>query len=402
MAAYLCVVYSFALAAQPTAFHDATVPVHYASIVLAVCVCALHGCFLAALARASAAMQMVPFLLVVSCGWAIDEWTRTIGSWGLALGQTAVTVVGTPFQVLLPYGGTLGTTAVVALVAAVVARAPFRIGIAVVAAVALATFPDGRRAVLPAEEQLTVVSATAAPPHRPSARLAELIGSEGSIRSADDAHRLDPWRAAAGSMHLPIALGAIVTTVDGRTVNAAIFDDPLLGHGVYVKRQRVPLGEFNPLSDLLRPYLASDTFRGEVSAGTQPAPVLASGAGLLICYEAEFERYVAELVDAHAQHIVVLASDSWFTGDFGRRQVMRSMQTLAIEFGVDVAVVRDSGPSSVLHSDGSMDSDPVTLDIRRRSRIAAPLRAPSAAAVLFAFLCAGASLHVRRRLAGAA
>lgn len=124
----------------------------------------------------------------------------------------------------------------------------------------------------------------------------------------------------------------------------------------YYKRHLVPIGEFVPFGDLLRPLapffnLPMSSFsRGDM---IQPN-VLVHGARFApsICYEMAFSDELRQNVHADTDYILTVSNDSWFGTSHGPWQHMAITRMRAIEFGKPVIRATNSGVTVAFDAQG--------------------------------------------------
>ncbi len=125
----------------------------------------------------------------------------------------------------------------------------------------------------------------------------------------------------------------------------------------YRKRHLVPLGETIPRLEHLEWAQAVGRALGTpfFSAGDTTAPIQIGGrrAGILICFEGTFSRLVAESA-RDADLLINISNDAWSESEFGHEQHLRFLRFRAIETGLPVLRVGNSGPSALFAPNGSL------------------------------------------------
>lgn len=120
----------------------------------------------------------------------------------------------------------------------------------------------------------------------------------------------------------------------------------------YDKWRLVPGGEFLPLSWLLEPlgFRRVVTVPGDFTAGPGPVSVAVPGApeaAMIVCYEAIFPH---ALIDPRRRPgwIVNLTNDGWFDGSTGPAQHFAQARLRAIEQGLPMVRVANTGISGIV------------------------------------------------------
>lgn len=132
----------------------------------------------------------------------------------------------------------------------------------------------------------------------------------------------------------------------------------------YDKFHLVPFGEYTPLGDVLYKYLGISAFASQVgegySAGSGPA-VLDLGPALgkvqpLICYEALFPD-ILRLAPLRPEWILQITNDAWFGSFTGPFQHFEQSRLRAIEFGLPLVRVANTGITAVIDAYGNVISE---------------------------------------------
>ncbi len=139
-----------------------------------------------------------------------------------------------------------------------------------------------------------------------------------------------------------------IITFDGRAEVVARYD----------KWRLVPGGEFLPLAWLLEPlgFRRVVTVPADFTAGPGPVSIAVPGApeaAMIVCYEAIFPD---ALVDARRRPawIINLTNDGWFDGSTGPAQHFAQARLRAIEQGLPVVRVANTGVSGVIDAYGEV------------------------------------------------
>jgi apolipoprotein N-acyltransferase len=119
----------------------------------------------------------------------------------------------------------------------------------------------------------------------------------------------------------------------------------------YDKKHLVPFGEYLPLGWLLRPLGARHLVPESWEAGERPRLLSAPGLPLmapLICYEAIFSGEAIEPGTTRPQALLNVTNDGWFGKTSGPYQHFAQARLRAIEEGLPLVRVANSGVSAVV------------------------------------------------------
>ncbi len=325
---------------------------------------------------------------------ALEEQTRTIGTWAMPYGEIGASQSTTLAASVLPLVGTTGLSVLLVALAYAFARtlldasrrsSPRHAGLALVLGCLLVAAalpaPAARRPAAPAASVVVVPTAPVAfhtvlntlertrweKGWRPQA----VILPEGAIDltapEADPA-ALDRWVRRTG---VPLLSGAVFWSGDTLATGAALFG----GHGTtrtYVKQKLVPYGEFVPVQWLFSRFVKLP--RGGFAHGRASAVWRLPGLTVspLVCFEIGFGRLARQAVTSGSDVIIVPLNDSWFAAEQGTSLQNAVASARARSLGVDVVVAAVRGPSAVFHADGSVQfahgpalALPVRLDLHR-------------------------------------
>lgn len=156
--------------------------------------------------------------------------------------------------------------------------------------------------------------------------------------------------------------GAARVEADGGGKRGKIFNsiEVLQGDRIlafYDKMHLVPFGEYLPLEGLLRPLGVSHLVPGVWDRGQGPRTLAAPGLpqiSPLICYEAIFPGEAApkDRSGARPQLLLNLTNDGWFGKTIGPYQHFAQARLRAIEEGLPLVRVANTGVSAIVDSYG--------------------------------------------------
>lgn len=177
------------------------------------------------------------------------------------------------------------------------------------------------------------------------AGLDQMIAASGGVPLVIGIQRLDGARGFNSLAHL-------VAGADGSAQVAAVYD----------KHHLVPFGEYIPLGETLFDWLNIGAFAPSQGAGYSPGPgpaLLDLGAmgqaAALICYEAVFPYMLRDL-PARPDWVLQATNDAWFGQSAGPFQHLSLARLRAIEFGLPVLRVANTGVSAVIDARGRVVS----------------------------------------------
>ncbi len=171
----------------------------------------------------------------------------------------------------------------------------------------------------------------------------------------DDASPLFP-RIASASEGVPVAFG-ITRIEDGLFHNSLVTID---GTGqpdeIYDKVRLVPFGEYIPLGQLarligLQSFAARDGFGFSAGQAVRLIDTPLGRALPLICYEAIFPQHPRGLVQ-RPDYLLQITNDAWFGTFSGPYQHLQQAQFRAIEQGLPLVRVANTGISAVIDPKG--------------------------------------------------
>lgn len=124
----------------------------------------------------------------------------------------------------------------------------------------------------------------------------------------------------------------------------------------YEKHQLLPIGEFVPFENILRPIAplfnlpASSFERGPYRQANLSANGYQIAAN--ICYEVAFPRQIRAGVDAHTQLLLTVSNDSWFGDSHGPHQHLEIARMRAMELGRPMLRSTNSGITAMIDERG--------------------------------------------------
>ncbi|MFF2023884.1 apolipoprotein N-acyltransferase [Streptomyces sp. NPDC058171] len=220
---------------------------------------------------------------------------------------------------------------------------------------------------------------------------------------------IDPFRnedarevieRAVAAIGVPVAVGGVVTTEDGRLLNQQILWDPQKGPvDTYDKRQIQPFGEYLPLRSIVS-AVSSDAgmVRKDFSRGSEPGVFTMAGArvGIATCYEAAFDWAVRDTVTEGAQLLSVPSNNATFGRSEMTYQQLAMSRVRAVEHSRTVVVPVTSGVSAVIMPDGRVADrtgmftpDTLVAEVPLRSSSTPATRLGIAPEVLLVLVAAG-------------
>jgi apolipoprotein N-acyltransferase len=364
-------------------------PLAYAAVIVSAAIEGL-AIALAGVMTAIASRRVAPALvpLAAALAFAITEWLRSIGEFGVPFAQLGVTQVETPLRALGAFIGTSGLTLVLFALGAYAAydirSHAWRAFAACIAVVAIATCVawfawPARYAPAPGvpvvaiqgniaqslkwqpgslERAVTIYTAmtrTAIALHPRLIVWPETVIALSGEGLNQDSQLLERFIALSTQANATLVAGSI-HVAQSQYYNALFLFTPAGLSGVYDKRQLVPYAEHFPGKRFLGwlPYVGS--LNGNFAQGDGTG-VFATSAGLpigaLICWESAFGDLAYDEVRGGAQVLVISTDDAWFGTSSGPYQHAQIAQMRAIESGEYVVRAAATGISGIIAPDGS-------------------------------------------------
>lgn len=386
-------------------------PIAYGAVFISAAIEACAIAFAAALttiARARVAPALVP--LAAALAFAIAEWTRSIGVFGVPFAQLGTTQVETPLRPLAAFIGTSGCTFVLFVLGAYGAHAlrtrtsrAFMTCVALVAAATIAAWAawPARHLAAPKVPVVAVQGniaqslkwqpgaldraiatytrlTTAAIASRPHPRL--IVWPETVIAIAGNGLNGNPallerFTALAQRAGATLIVGS-VRAFNGRFYNTLFFFGPHGLEATYDKRQLVPFAEYFPGAQFLGwlPYIGSLNGNFAEGNGTGVFPTHAGLAvGTLICWESAFGDIAHEELEHGAQVLIISTDDAWFGTSSGPYQHAQIAQMRAIESGSYIVRAGATGISGIIAPNGQWQARlPLDVEGNVAGRIGPP------------------------------
>ncbi len=150
------------------------------------------------------------------------------------------------------------------------------------------------------------------------------------------------------------------TNADGKqiaynSIHAINADSAIIA--TYDKRHLVPFGEYVPLRSILQ-FSKLTAGRVDFHPGTTPRVITLPGLpplAALICYEVIFPAEAGKF-ESRPQWILNLTNDAWFGVTSGPHQHLAAAQVRAVELGLPVVRVANTGISAVIDAVGRIQA----------------------------------------------
>lgn len=307
--------------------------------------------------------------------WLAYEWLRSSIFTGFPVLDAGYITIGTPFDGLAPIFGVKGVSFAVAFVAAALVAGWTSVACAsvlVIVCVLLGTLDYTERLE---PRQVGVVQVNIPLKEKwESARAGRTFLIYSSLSNRLSPKDLVVWSEAAfattrsdmvnalelvhqRARHKYVASGYLEDEAETRFNSLLVHGD---GVANYRKHRLVPLGEYIPLGQVLRPILSavadiefSDLGVSDTDARTLNVPGFRLAPA--ICYEASFEfdtRAAVRQSDADA--ILVVSEDAWFGNSLAPHQNFEMARMRAREHGRYVIRAANSGISGIVGPDGEV------------------------------------------------
>ena len=144
--------------------------------------------------------------------------------------------------------------------------------------------------------------------------------------------------------------GSLRKTQTNKLANSiAIIDDLGEIKGIYDKAHLVPFGEFVPFAEWL-PLRKIVPLGEDLQAGKSVETLYvpnAPAAGFLLCYEGIFPKQVVK-PKTQPKWLIIATNDAWFGDSAGPYQHLAAAQLRAVEEGLPIVRVANSGISAVI------------------------------------------------------
>jgi apolipoprotein N-acyltransferase len=128
----------------------------------------------------------------------------------------------------------------------------------------------------------------------------------------------------------------------------------------YSKHHLLPIGEFVPFEDIIRPLAPIfDLPMSSFSRGDYVQANLVVGNTYLtpaICFEIAFPKQIADNLTEKSQAIITVSNDAWFGDSHGPHQHLQIAQVRAKEFGLPVLRATNNGVTAIVNHLGKIQS----------------------------------------------
>lgn len=189
-----------------------------------------------------------------------------------------------------------------------------------------------------------------------------VVWPEGAIPDVEEAEQdfLDQLNSIAAFRKNNLVTGIIDYRYNTqRYYNTAIVLDGHYHYGDanrYAKHHLLPIGEFVPFGDLLRPLAPFFNLpMSDFSEGSYIQPNLKLGnfmGAMAICYEVAFSEQVRANVDKDTDILMTISNDAWFGDSIGPWQHLQIAQTRARELGRPMVRSTNDGVTATIDAEG--------------------------------------------------
>jgi apolipoprotein N-acyltransferase len=172
------------------------------------------------------------------------------------------------------------------------------------------------------------------------------------LRYPDAAARISE---AAAAIQVPILVGALGRTADGRVLNVGQVWHPGSGPADrYIKQHPVPFGEYIPLRSIARKVTDKvDLVRSDFAPGDRPGvlPMGPARIGDVICFEIGYDGIVLDTVRAGGQILAVQTNNATFD-EAEALQQLAMVRLRAVEHGRHALMASTVGVSGFVDAHG--------------------------------------------------
>ena len=183
-----------------------------------------------------------------------------------------------------------------------------------------------------------------------------IVWPESALPFVYDEHdpRVRQLEQTEKTRHIPLLIGAVRQTSDGKYANSAILIDGGRPAYIYDKIHLVPFGEYVPLKRVLFFVNKLSDAIGDFKGGDDypQGGIGKDRFGTLICYEMAFPGLVRKFFRDGGDFMVTLTNDAWFGRSTGPYQNFSMAALRAVENRKPVVRAANSGISGFFTSTG--------------------------------------------------